>query len=268
LSISFKWYRSFFSRSKEKTKLPPAIHALLLQIVSVFINLLMLLLSSVMLTNSLPLFFYVLAQAAFAAFFSFLRGMDWWWLIIQFFFPIFIVVSLFLEISSIYYLSGFILFSLAYWSTFRTQVPYYPSKASLLPEILKLCRIDRPIRFIDIGSGLGGLLIRLSSVMPSSHFVGIEIAPLLWFISYLRGKLFRSQVNFILGDYEKINFGEYDIVFAYLSPAAMPDLWSKVQREMTAGSLLLSFEFPVPDATPDLCIKIAMNDPILYVWRI
>ena len=137
-----------------------------------------------------------------------------------------------------------------------------------MPAVLNLCCADRPLKFIDIGSGLGGLLVRLASAMPNSHFVGIEIAPLLWLLSYIRGKLFRSNVNFILGNYENINFSEYDVVFAYLSPAAMPYLWQKAKLEMNAGSVLLSFEFPVPDIAPDLCVKTGENEPILYLWRI
>jgi len=32
----------------------------------------------------------------------------------------------------------------------------------------------------------------------------------------------RSSATFVLGDYHKLDFGEFDAVFAYLSPAAMP----------------------------------------------
>lgn len=248
--------------------IPPAIQALVLQIVALSLCLLLSMLFRIVLIDSPPIIFFVFIQAALAAFLAFLRGMDWWWWIIQFSFPILIIIFLFIEIPSSYYLIGFVILALLYWSTFKTQVPYYPSKKSLLPAILGLFPSEKSINFVDIGSGLGGLLIQASKIRKESNFVGIEIAPLPWAISYLRGKCTQSRVQFKLGTYEKANFGDYDVVFAYLSPAVMPAVWVKAKAEMKPGSLFLSYEFIIPDVTPDLHINITANDPTLYVWRI
>lgn len=251
-----------------KLSLPPAIQALFIQLVSLALSLALLFFATSFLIVSPSLYFVVFVQAAFAAFFSFMRGMDWWWWGIQFFFPILAIIFLAFEIPSYYYLVAFVFLGLLYWSTFRTQVPYYPSKPALLPIVLSLLDENKAVRFVDIGSGLGGLLIRLSDVRNDSHFVGIEIAPLPWFISWVRAKILKSKVQFLFGSYEDADFGAYDVVFAYLSPAAMPALWAKVKAEMSPGSLLLSYEFLIPDVKPDLCVKMAVNEPNLYVWRI
>lgn len=248
--------------------LPPAIQALLIQLVSLVFSLALLVLFNFVLLVPPSLYFIVFAQAAFAAFFSFICGMDWWWWVIQFFFPIFAIIFVTFEIPSHYYFIAFVFLGLLYWTTFRTQVPYYPSKPALLPVVLRLLDGERPVRFVDVGSGLGGLLIQLSEVRDDSHFVGIEIAPLPWLISWVRAKIRKSKVQFVFGNYESADFGEYDVVFAYLSPAVMPGLWIKVKEEMSPGSLLLSFEFLIPDIKPDLCVKTAVNEPNLYVWRI
>lgn len=251
-----------------KLPLPPAIHALFIQLVSLFFGLALLALFNIVSIISPSLYFFVFAQAAFAAFFSFVRGMDWWWWVIQFFFPILAIIFLTFEIPSHYYLIAFVFLGLLYWTTFRTQVPYFPSKPTLLPVVLRLLDREKPVRFVDVGSGLGGLLIQLSVVREDAHFVGIEIAPLPWLISWVRTKIFNSKVQFLFGSYENADFSAYDVVFAYLSPAAMPALWVKVKSEMSPGSLLLSYEFLIPDVKPDLCVKMAVNEPNLYVWRI
>ena len=253
---------------KTHSYISPAIQALFLQIASLLFCLFFSLLLIVVSIDPPSIIFYVFAQAALAAFLTFLRGLDWWWCIIQFFFPILILIFLFAEIPSHYYLVVFVALALLYWSTFRTQVPYYPSKISLLPTLLSLLPPDKNINFVDIGSGLGGMLIHVSKIRPESHFVGIEIAPLPWVISYLRGKFVQSKVRFNLGNYEKANFGDYDVVFAYLSPAVMSAVWVKAKSEKKPGSLLLSYEFIIPNVTPDFHINITPNDPILYVWRI
>jgi hypothetical protein len=247
---------------------PPAIQALLMQVVSLLLCLSLSFFLRGGLSSPPSVFFYVIVQAAIAAFFAFIAKMDWWWRFIQFFFPVFIWGFLLAGIPSYYYLAGFVILALLFWSTFRTQVPYYPSKGALLPVVLELLPKKESIKFVDIGSGLGGLLLRLSRVRTESNFIGIEIAPLPWIISYFRSLILRSKVQFFLGNYEEMDFVDYDVVFAYLSPVVMPGLWAKVKSEMRPGSMLLSYEFIIPGVEPDLCLNIAENDPFLYVWRI
>ena len=249
-------------------QMPPAALALILQIFSLILVSALAIFSELHLAFSFSLSIFIVCQAVLAAFFSFLLKMDWWWRAIQFFFPILVVLFASSKIPANYYLLAFIIFVLVYWPSFRTRVPYYPSKPSLLPVILELLPKDKSINFIDVGSGMGGLLIELANVNKTSQFWGVEIAPFPWVVSFLRGKCYKSRVHFLYGKYEKLHFSDYDVVFAYLSPAAMPDLWTKAKREMRSGTILLSYEFIISDVKPDLCINNDSNDPTLYVWRI
>ena len=69
------------------------------------------------------------------------------------------------------------------------------------------------------------------------------------------------------GDYERLDLGDYDVVFAYLSPAAMGALWRKASAEMRPGSLLLSYEFVIADKAPDITIVPTGRGPSLYGWH-
>jgi transposase len=61
----------------------------------------------------------------------------------------------------------------------------------------------------------------------------------------------------------------YDVVFAYLSPVPMADLWDKVQREMRPGTLFVSCAFEVPGRRPDRIIELSSpRQPRLLVWQI
>jgi hypothetical protein len=248
--------------------MPPVVLALVVQIFSLLLCLSLVVFFESQFTYSFSIYVYIFSQAALVAFFSFLLKMDWWWCVIQFLFPILVFVFASSKFPPFYYLTAFVVFGLVYWSSFLTRVPYYPSKRSLLPAILDLLRPEESIKFIDVGSGLGGLLIELSALDRKNQFTGIEIAPLPWMISFLRGIYNESAVRFLFGNYEKLHFAEYDIVFAYLSPAAMPALWEKAKREMRKGTVLLSYEFIIPNVKPDLCINLSPNDPTLYLWRI
>ena len=208
-----------------------------------------------------------LLQGGFACLLTRWRGLALWWLGIQLVFPLALMQVHTLAIPPYLFLAAFLLLLAVYWSTFRTQVPYYPSGRRVWDEVAGLLPQDRPLRVIDIGSGLGGLVLELSARRPESQITGIELAPLPWLASLLRAKLAGSGAHFIRGDYDDLDFCNYDAVFAYLSPAAMSALWKKAAREMRPGTMLLSYEFLITEKAPDLSIVPTGCGAPLYVWH-
>jgi len=206
-------------------------------------------------------------QGTIAAAIAFWRRLAPWWLPIQFVFPGALLAMHSLALPPEIFLALFILLLGLYWTTYRTQVPFYPSGPAAWEAVAGLLPIDRPVRFIDIGSGLGGLVLNLSASRPESTISGIELAPLPWLASWVRAFIAGSRGCFIRGDYTHLDFAQYDVVFAYLSPAAMPALWEKSSTEMRAGCLLLSYEFFIPGVAADVIVTPPAQGPILYGWR-
>jgi predicted O-methyltransferase YrrM len=163
-------------------------------------------------------------------------------------------------------LLGFILTGTLFWSVFLTQVPFYPSKPEVWNAVSELLP-GKQLRILEIGSGLGNFAIRMAQLRPESCVEGIEIAPLPWLISIIQSKFFASRVRFRLGNYEKVDFANYDLIFAYLSPAAMPELWEKALIEMDGESLLISHEFPVPGITESQKVRFNSDQRQCYVYQ-
>lgn len=207
-------------------------------------------------------------QGVLAALLARWLGMAVWWWLIQLVFPLGIYFVLALHIPPGVFLGAFLIFFALYWHTFRTQVPYYPSYGAVWDAIVPLLPTERGIRLIDIGSGLGGLVLNVAARRPDSIIIGVELAPLPWLISWLRGHIKHSSAKFLRADYATLNFAEFDVVFAYLSPAAMTDLWEKAKDEMRPGSLLLSYEFNIQQQTADVIIQTDRMRMPLYAWYI
>ena len=208
--------------------------------------------------------FIVLLQGALAALLSRWRRQAAWWPVMHFLFLPAAVAALSLRLPPWLFLVVFLVMLMLYWSTFRTQVPFYASGAAAWDAVAAVLP-PQPLRMIDIGSGLGGLVIDLAARRPDSRFEGIELAPLPWLVSRLR-QAAGARCRFLRGDYHRLDFGAYDVVFAYLSPAAMPALWAKARAEMRTGTLLLSHEFAVPGATPNIARQTRAGGPMLYGW--
>jgi len=64
------------------------------------------------------------------------------------------------------------------------------------------------------------------------------------------------------------SLAQYDVVYAFLSPVPMSDLWRKARAEMRPGSLLVSNTFRIDGVPADTVIPIAGGRRSLYVWRI
>lgn len=246
----------------------PAVQALLFQISSLFIVLLLAYSLAAVTGWSMNVLVAACLQGVIAAGLSWWRGLAPWWLLIELLFLPVLLLTLTLQWSPFIFLAAFLVLLCLYWSTFRTQVPYYPSRLSTWQAVAGLLPPEQKISFIDIGSGLGGLVLSLARQRPDSRFIGIEIAPLPWLVSSVRARLYGSTARFERGDYGRLDFADYDVVFAYLSPAAMPALWRKAKAEMRSGSLLLSYEFIIPEAAPDIVLSPDSSGVQLYGWRI
>jgi len=215
---------------------------------------------------------FAFISGTLAAIFSYFAGLAIWWLIIQFIFlPAALTIQA-LNIHPLIFLGLFTLMLLVYWSTFRSQVPLYLSSNKVWLELEKLlppAKKQQPFRFIDLGSGLGGVLTHLALARPDGNYVGVELAPLPFFWSWLRirlGAFNNCQVQ--RSSFWDCNLADYDVVFAYLSPVPMVQLWSKAQAEMRPGTVFISSTFAVPGQKPKKTIKVNdLHQSTLLVWQ-
>lgn len=249
-------------------KLPPSIAALLLQSAAVV---LMLLTVNVIGQYDSPLLFALLC-GLLATTFSFFAGLAKWWLVIQLLFAPALVLMLAVELPPTLFLGAFLILLLVYWSTFRTQVPLYLSSHKVwhaLEHLLPAAKADAGFTFIDLGSGLGGVLTHLASVRPDGRYIGVEAAPLPFFWSWLRirlGRHLNCQVQW--GSLWDCDLSQYDLVFAYLSPVPMEKLWHKARTEMRPGTIFISSTFTILDQTHYETVQVDdLHHSTLFIWH-
>jgi hypothetical protein len=156
---------------------------------------------------------------------------------------------------------------LVYGGGVLTRVPLYNSNRAAWQALLALLPAQ-PVRFVDLGAGLGGPLAFLARERPDCRFQGVEASPLTCLVAWLR-TLPHRNCRIRWGSLWREDLCDYDVVYAFLSPAPMPDLWIKAEREMNPGSLLVSHTFPVPGHEPQRLISLpGRKDACLLVWSI
>lgn len=192
--------------------------------------------------------------------------LPWWWLCMNGLAAPAACGLALLALSPAWYLAAGAALALFYGGTFTTRVPLYPSRPG---AVAALARLALPGSIVsDLGCGTGTVLAALARLRPDLKLSGVEAAPLPWAVSALRGRLAGGAFRARWGDFWKHDLAACDLVYAFLSPAPMPELWKKARLEMRPGSLLVSNSFPVPGVRP---WKIIGNGgpagTLLYVWR-
>ena len=246
-------------------RLPPSVIALLLQLAAFALAVFITQLLGLQLA---PLLFALLC-GALAAIFSRIARLARWWLFIQLCFVPALVLMSALDIPPVIFLIAFIIMLVVYWSTFRTQVPLYLSSNKVWQALELMLPAEKPFTFVDLGSGIGGVLTHLAQTHPHGHFHGVEAAPLPFVWSWLRIRLGRhAQCSVHWGSLWDSDLAQYDVVFAYLSPVPMDALWRKAKQEMRPGSVFISNTFAIADHPPQQTFTVDdLHHSTLYIWH-
>ncbi|MEG2961580.1 MAG: class I SAM-dependent methyltransferase, partial [Janthinobacterium sp.] len=155
----------------------PALKALLIQVLAFPLMLLLVYgMARAGATMSLPV--VALLQGVLAALMTWRAGLARWWCVIGLLFAPALLGASLLALPPLFFLLVFVFLLSLYWSTFRTQVPFYPSGPAVWQAVAELIAERPGVRCVDIGSGLGGLVLELARRRPDGQFSGIELAPL------------------------------------------------------------------------------------------
>lgn len=151
------------------------------------------------------------------------------------------------------------------------RVPLYLTNRETLDKLGRFLPEERPVAMVDLGCGFAAVPIGLSrrNNHPESRFVGVENAPLPYALSKILAWMNGDpRVEIRLKSLWSEDLGAYDLVYAFLSPHPMQDLYDKASREMQPGARFVSNSFAVPTSEPDETVPIESGRATgLLVWR-
>lgn len=211
---------------------------------------------------------WVAVDACVAVVLSMLLRLPWWWWPLAALLPVAVVASSASGIPWWGWGATFLLLALVYGGGVRTRVPLYLSNRAAVAALADLLPRTPGVACCDLGAGLGGPTIGIARARPDAAVHGVEASVLPWLVCRLRA-VAHPNVQMQFGDIFAHALGPYDLVYAFLSPAPMPRLWEKVQREMRPGTLFVSNTFAVPGRRPERELALpGRPDARLLVYRI
>jgi len=127
--------------------------------------------------------------------------------------------------------------------------PYLPTLKFQAQAAVDMIGLKPGETLLELGSGDGRVLILAAAA--GLNVVGIEINPVLVFVSWLRTRRYRHQVKIVWGNlWQREKWPDADGIFVFLLPKYMKKLDAEItmwHARRDTSLRLVSFAFPIPD---------------------
>lgn len=211
----------------------------------------------------------LIVQGIAAALLGLTLNLSRWWAPFQVALPSAVVLALSLNVPGWIWPALFAVSLLVFWNAAKARVPLYLSNRTTWAGLRQLLPQERAFSFIDLGCGLGGTTQYLARHLPEGRFLGVETAPLPFAASKLRQMISGLEnASIAYASMWDQDLSGTDVVYAFLSPAPMPELYAKAKAEMRPGSMFISNSFQVPGHPADEIVELDdARRTQLHIWR-
>ncbi len=145
--------------------------------------------------------------------------------------------------------------------------PYYSTPKRALEDIVKYFKLKENNKFADLGCGDGRVIWKVYRTY-KCNCVGYEFSPVpLIYIKFSKALLapFNKKIQFIEGDFFKINLEQYDVIYCNLPENMLKPLEEKFNKELKRGSRVYTYRYKLPKKKGK-CIKVGEKEMFEYIF--
>ena len=134
----------------------------------------------------------------------------------------------------------------------RTGISPMPSSRQAVRQVLTFLASPRSGAIYELGAAWGSLAIPLAKAYPNRRIIAYELSTIPWLFLWLRVRLFRiNNIEVVRRDFFRDDLGKAAVIVCYLYPGSMVRLSTKLQEELTPGTVVVSNTFALPGWTPE-----------------
>lgn len=176
---------------------------------------------------------------------------------------------MFIDIALLLFLAFFVLLLTTVFVHMFFLVPYVPSTNRVVQKMISVAKLKPKETVYDLGCGDGRLLLAAEK-KANVKAIGFEIAPLVFFLAFLRKWIARSKAQIRFKSFFSSNLRRANVIFCYLIPNVMPRLAEKIKKECRKGTRIVSNTFHIPGLKPYRIFAKdpAKGTPTIYVYKI
>ena len=129
----------------------------------------------------------------------------------------------------------------------RTGISPMPSSRRAVQQVLQLVVPHRSGSIYELGAGWGSLAIPLAKAFPDRRIIAYELSTIPWLFLWLRVRVsVLKNIEVVRRDFFRDDLGSAGVVVCYLYPGSMVRLSTKLQSELSPGTVVVSNTFALP----------------------
>jgi hypothetical protein len=153
---------------------------------------------------------------------------------------------------------------------FRGYAPIVSTQREVISKVIQelgTLGVKAGAKIFELGSGFAGFSSAAAAEFSDVGITGVEYSFLPYFISRLQLALKKSPVKIIRGDILKIDLKDADIIYCFLSIRLMELLDEKFKKELKPGSVVISYQFPLPHIKPLNTIRDERKHETIFFYK-
>mgnify|MGYP001560166601 FL=1 len=122
--------------------------------------------------------------------------------------------------------------------------------------------------FYDLGSSRGGFCLKLIEKCPQLQIIGIDNSLIRILISKIRAFIESKKIRFIQQDILKTDISKAEIIYIYIPRVLLPKLATKLEKEMSKDSVVITSRIIFLNWKPNLIIpKNIENEEDIFIYK-
>ena len=140
-----------------------------------------------------------------------------------------------------------LIYSLFFFFPWLFGAPFEPTRNKKIRDILKLAKVKKGEKAVDLGSGDGRIVLALAKKGAKAH--GFEVNPLLVLISRYRIKKagLKNKAFIHWKSFWKTSLKKYDVLILFQFPTIMERLEKKLKKELRPKARVVSYYWKFPN---------------------
>jgi tRNA A58 N-methylase Trm61 len=156
-------------------------------------------------------------------------------------------------------------------SSAKLMVPFVATPDIVVHRMLTLAEIKPGESVFDLGAGDSRILFSAVRNFAAKAF-GVELHPARYqdILDRIDAEQIRDSVKMIRGDFNDVSLADADVVTLYLLTSVNSLIKPKFERELKAGSRVVSHDFPIRGWIPirTETVRDRYNTHEIYVYKI
>lgn len=147
--------------------------------------------------------------------------------------------------------------------------PFIPTEKKIMKEIVDKADFKDGAVVYELGCGHAGFLRLVEKKFPKiEKLVGVEYFLSPFLIAGIQLALHKSKIKLLKKNLFDVGLKEADIIYCFLNKPMMQKLKEKFMKECKKGAQIISYQFTLPDMTPEKIIDVNNDEKHkIYFYR-